>query len=282
MKVKLIALDLDGTLLNSCGYISDKTLLTIKMAIEKGIQVVPATGRSVGLICEEIKSIEGIKYVISSNGAAVVNLRENKVIFSNFIAIDILKKITEIIKEYPIVVEFYSGEDAYIDEDVFVNPTKYGLSEKYLSLMSNNHKLVNNIFSIVEDREECEWLDCVEKVNIPFLKEDMKNQVSNSLLCIGNQIKITSSVEDNLEINTHNANKGNGLEKLAKLLGINLKETAAIGDNNNDIEMIQMAGIGIAMGNASEGIKMKSDFITLDNDKNGAAEAILHILNENL
>ena len=95
----------------------------------------------------------------------------------------------------------------------------------------------------------------------------MKKQVFNSLLYISNQIKITSSVEDNLEINTHSANKGNSLEKLDKLLGINLKETATIGDNNNDIEMIQVAGIGIAMGNVSEIIKMKSDFITLDNDK---------------
>lgn len=282
MKVKLIALDLDGTLLNSYGYISDKALMTIKMAIEQGIQIVPATGRSVGLICEEIKSIEGITYAISSNGAAVVNLRENRMVFSNFITKDILKKITEIIKEYPIVVEFYSNGDAYIDEEVFINPSRYGLTEKTLSFMSNNHKLVKNIFSMVEDREECEWIDCVEKVNIPFLKDDMKDQVFNSLLFIRDQIKITSSVEDNLEVNTHSANKGNGLEKLAKSLGINLKETAAIGDNNNDIEMIQMAGIGIAMGNASEDIKMKSDFITLDNDKDGAAEAILQILNENL
>lgn len=281
MKVKLIALDLDGTLLNSCGYISDKTLIAIKMAIEKGIQVVPATGRSVGLICEEIKSMDGIKYAISSNGAAVVNLRENKVIFSNLITIDILRKITKIIKEYPIVVEFYSNGYAYIDEDVFINPSRYGLTEKSLSFMSSNHKLVGNIFSIVENREECEWINSVEKLNIPFLKADMKDRVFNSLLCVSDQLKITSSGEDNLEINAPNANKGDGLEKLTELLKINLNETAAVGDNNNDIEMLQKAGIGIAMGNANENIKRKADFITLDNDNNGAAEAILQILNEN-
>ncbi|NRW84335.1 HAD family hydrolase [Clostridium beijerinckii] len=81
MKIKLIALDLDGTVLNSCGYISDKTLTAIKMAIENGVHVVLATGRSVGLICDEIKSIEEITYAISSNGAAVVNLRKNEMVF---------------------------------------------------------------------------------------------------------------------------------------------------------------------------------------------------------
>ncbi len=282
MKIKLIALDLDGTVLNSCGYISDKTLTAIKMAIEKGVQVVLATGRSVGLICDEIKSIEKITYAISSNGAAVVNLRKNEIVFSNFITIDILKKIIEIIKYYPIVVEFYSNGNAYIDEEVFINPVKYGLSEKFLNLMSDNHNLIKNIFSTVEDRSECKWIKCVEKINIPFLKDDMKNEVYNSLLSINDKVKITSSVEDNLEINIHSANKGAGLEKLSELIGIDLKEIAAIGDNNNDIEMLQMAGIGIAMGNANEDIKSKANFITLDNDKDGAAVAILKILDENL
>jgi hypothetical protein len=282
MKIKLIALDLDGTVLNSCGYISDKTLTAIKMAIEKGVQVVLATGRSVGLICDEIKSIEEITYAISSNGAAVVNLRKNEMVFSNFITIDILKKIIKIIKDYPIVVEFYSNGNAYIDEEVFINPVKYGLSEKCLNLMSDSHNLIKNILSVVDDRSECEWIKCVEKINIPFLKDDMKNEVYNSLLSINDKVKITSSVEDNLEINIHSANKGAGLEKLTELLEIDLKEIAAIGDNNNDIEMLQMAGIGIAMGNASEDIKARADFITLDNDKNGAAEAILQILDKNL
>ncbi|NRY59467.1 Cof-type HAD-IIB family hydrolase [Clostridium beijerinckii] len=282
MKIKLIALDLDGTVLNSCGYISNKTLTAIKMAIEKGVHVVLATGRSVGLICDEIKSIEEITYAISSNGAAVVNLRKNEMVFSNFITIDILKKVIKIIKDYPIVVEFYSNGNAYIDEEVFINPVKYGLSEKCLNLMSDNHNLTKNIFSVVDDRSECEWIKCVEKINIPFLKDDMKNEVYNSLLSINDKVKITSSVEDNLEINIHSANKGDGLEKLAKFIGIDLREIAAIGDNNNDIEMLQMAGIGIAMGNASEDIKAKADFITLDNDKNGAAEAILRILDKNL
>ncbi|NRW84336.1 Cof subfamily protein (haloacid dehalogenase superfamily) [Clostridium beijerinckii] len=148
--------------------------------------------------------------------------------------------------------------------------------------MSDSHNLIKNIFSVVDDRSECEWIKCVEKINIPFLKDDMKNEVYNSLLSINDRVKITSSVEDNLEINIHSANKGGGLEKLVELLEIDLKEIAAIGDNNNDIEMLQMAGIGIAMGNASEDIKAKADFITLDNDKDGAAEAILKILDKNL
>lgn len=282
MKTKLIALDLDGTLLNSSGSISDKTLITIRKAIEKGIEIVLATGRSVELICEEIKSIQEIKYVISSNGSAIVNLRENKMVFSDFIALDVLEKITKIIEKYPIAIEFYSNGHAYIDEDVLKNPKKYGLTEDDVLLISNNHKIVKNIFSMIYSKKEGEWTEVVEKINIPFLKDNMKNQVLNSLLCIKDQIKITSSVKDNLEINNYSANKGNGLKKLAKLLEINLDETAAIGDGNNDMEMIEMSGIGIAMENASEAIKTKADFVTLDNNKNGAAEAILQILNESL
>lgn len=279
MKIKLIALDLDGTVLNSNGDISDETVITIKKAIRKGIEIVPATGRSVGLICKEIKSIEGIRYVISSNGASVVDLKENNIISSTFINIDKLKEIIRIIKEFPIVIEFYCNGNSYIDENIFLNPMKYGLTEESLSIMSNNHKLVNDILSLNE--EENEWLNCVEKINIPFLKENMKRDVFNSLSSISSDIKITSSVKNNLEINSYNANKGNGLESLSNFLGISLEETAAIGDNNNDIEMIQKARIGIAMGNSIEEIKMKADFVTLDNDNDGVAEAITKILYEN-
>lgn len=282
MKVKLIALDLDGTLLNSYGYISNETIDTIKMTIKKGVQVVLATGRSVGLICEEIKSIKEITYVIASNGAAIIDLRENKSIFSEYITTDILKEIIKIIQKYPIIVEFYSNGYIYMDEDVLINPNKYGFTEETLNFISENHKMVKNIFSAVNQVDEFGWLDYIEKVNLPLLKKDMRNQIFNSLLSINNKIKVTSSVKDNLEINSINANKGNGLKKLTKLIDIDLKETVAIGDNNNDVEMLEMAGIGIAMGNASEEIKMKADFIALNNDENGAAKAILQILNENL
>lgn len=282
MKTKLIALDLDGTVLNNNGEISDRTVMMIKRAIEKGIHIVPSTGRSVGLICEKIKSIEGITYAIASNGAAVVDLRENKIIDSTFLTRDILRKIISIIKEFPIVVEFYCNGDAYIDEEIFLNPTKYKLTKDSLNLMSKNHKLIKDIFSAIEEGEENKWIDFIEKINIPFLKEHIRKYVFDSLSSMSNELKITSSVKDNLEINSYNANKGNGLEKLSKFLKIYLEETAAIGDNNNDVEMIQKAGIGIAMGNAIEDIKKKADFITLDNDNDGVAEAISKILDENL
>ena len=110
----------------------------------------------------------------------------------------------------------------------------------------------------------------------------MKNELFNSLLLIRNKVKVTSSVIDNIEINTINTNKGNALKKLIEIIGINLKETAAIGDNNNDIEMIEEVGIGIVMGNASDDIKIKADLITLSNDEGGAALAIFKILSDYL
>lgn len=282
MKIKLIALDLDGTLLNSCGYVTNETIMAITTAIEKGVEVVLATGRSVGLICDNLRDIKEIKYVIASNGAAVIDLRENKVIFSEYISVEVLKKIIEIIEKFPIVVEFYSNGYIYIDEDIIVNTSKYGISNETIKFISNNHKLVKNIFPLIREGNNVEWLNSIEKVNIPFLKEDMKNELFNSLLLIRNKVKVTSSVIDNIEINTINTNKGNALKKLIEIIGINLKETAAIGDNNNDIEMIEEVGIGIVMGNASDDIKIKADLITLSNDEGGAALAIFKILSDYL
>ncbi|MBS5950127.1 HAD family phosphatase [Clostridium sartagoforme] len=282
MKIKLIALDLDGTLLDSNGIISNKTCDAIKEAIKKGIEIVPATGRNIGLICEEIKVIDGIRYAITSNGAAVIDLREERVIFSNFINSDILKRIIDLIKNYPIVIELYADGHAYVDKDVFDNPEKYNLNENQIHLMSYNHILIDNFFDLIDESKDINWIKCVEKINIPFLNEDIKKKVLKSLSNEFDELKITSSGKDNIEINISSANKGNGLEKLVNILGIRLEEVAAIGDNNNDIEMIERSGLGIAMGNAIDEIKNKADYVTVDNDKNGAAEAIIKILDNDI
>ena len=282
MKIKLIALDLDGTLLDSNGIISNKTCDAIKEAIKKGIEIVPATGRNIGLICEEIKAIDGIRYAITSNGAAVIDIREERVIFSNFINLDILKRIIDLIKNYPIVIELYADGHAYVDKDVFYNPEKYNLNENQIHLMSYNHILIDNFFNLIDESKDTNWIKCVEKINIPFLNEDIKKKVLKSLSNEFDELKITSSGKDNIEINISSANKGNGLEKLVNILGIRLEEVAAIGDNNNDIEMIERSGLGIAMGNAIDEIKNKADYVTVDNDKNGAAEAIIKILDNDI
>lgn len=282
MKIKLIALDLDGTLLDSNGIISNKTCDAIKEAVKRGIEIVPATGRNIGLICEEIKAIDGIRYAITSNGAAVIDIREERVIFSNFINLDILKRIIDLIKNYPIVIELYADGHAYVDRDVFDNPEKYNLNENQIHLMAYNHILIDNFFNLIDESKDTNWIKCVEKINIPFLNEDIKKKVLKNLSDEVNEIKITSSGKDNLEINISSANKGNGLEKLVNILGIRLEEVAAIGDNNNDIEMIEISGLGIAMGNAIDEIKNKAGYVTVDNDKNGAAEAIIKILDNDI
>lgn len=282
MKIKLIALDLDGTLLDSNGVISNKTCDAIKKAIKRGIEIVPATGRNIGLICEEIKAIDGIRYAITSNGAAVIDIREERVIFSNFINLDILKRIIDLIKNYPIVIELYADGYAYVDRDVFDNPEKYNLNENQIHLMSYNHILIDNFFNLIDESRDTNWIKCVEKINIPFLNEDIKKKVVKNLSDEVNEIKITSSGKDNLEINISSANKGNGLEKLVNILGIRLEEVAAIGDNNNDIEMIEKSGFGIAMGNAIDEMKNKAGYVTVDNDKDGAAEAIIKILDDDI
>lgn len=282
MKIKLIALDLDGTLLDSNGIISNKTCDAIKEAVKRGIEIVLATGRNIGLICEEIKAIDGIRYAITSNGAAVIDIREERVIFSNFINLDILKRIIDLIKNYPIVIELYADGHAYVDKDVFDNPEKYNLNENQIHLMSYNHILIDKFFDLIDESKDINWIKCVEKINIPFLNEDIKKKVLKSLSNEFDELKITSSGKDNIEINISSANKGNGLEKLVNILGIRLEEVAAIGDNNNDIEMIERSGLGIAMGNAIDEIKNKAGYVTVDNDKNGAAEAIIKILDNDI
>ncbi len=114
---------------------------------------------------------------------------------------------------------------------------------------------------------------CPEKINLPYLPVDTRNELIEKLSKISD-LKLTSSIPDNLEINAHNATKGIALEKLCEHLGIDKEECMAIGDNGNDADMLKFAGVSVAMGNSSQEAFDSAKYRTLSCENDGLAEAI--------
>lgn len=265
MKYKMVAIDLDGTLLNRNKEITASTKETILKAQNKGVKVALATGRIYRSALLYAQFIGLNTPVIACNGA-IMGQVDGKNIF-NPLALDknVIIKAAKICKELDIVYYLYTKEKIYVDKNIeffrahLLKELQVD-AEKYIHM-----EQLNNIDSIKNIDED------IYKMTIYDSKEEKIDLALNKI----NQIKdafVTSSSARNIELTNIKATKGNALKRLAEFYNIKQSEIIAIGDSYNDHRMIEYAGLGVAMGNAREDIKLMADYITLSNENEGVAK----------
>jgi Cof subfamily protein (haloacid dehalogenase superfamily) len=286
-KMKLIASDLDGTLLNEIGEISQENIEAINKAIEKGLSFVVATGRSYDS-AKRILTKAGISCpIICLNGAAAYD-RIGTLIRSIPLDTAVCRKIVSVCEKAEMYTELFmenkvlsAGKDNFMVVAI----------QMFKNLMPDSTE--EEIHQVVEKRfqdEKVQFTDSLEKQlsvenNTVYkvlsfsLDETKLTQVYKELKEEAGMI-ITSSGHMNLEFNHPEANKGQALKELVASMGIAMKDVMAMGDNLNDKSMLQEVGRGIAMENAAEEIKEICSYITKTNTENGVAYAIEEMLKE--
>lgn len=270
MKIKLIATDMDGTFLADDKIAPAENINALTECAAKGIQIVPATGRTIPGIPDEIKKLPGVRYAITTNGAVVVDLKEGTIISTCRMSADLAAKVMELARDSDDDIMF----DAYIDgvgyttEYFYENLARYVESPGLVNLVKKTRCPVWDNISYVKERGTE-----VEKINMFFVDLEARERMREILSGIP-EIIVSSSIFNNLEINAIGADKGGALIRLAEYLGIEKKETMAFGDGENDLTMIKMAGIGVAMENGEEFVKTAADYITVTNNEAGVAAAI--------
>ena len=266
MKYKLIVTDMDGTLLNSKGEVSRENKEALQELQRRGIHVAIATGRIYTTARLYAKYLGIVTPIICCNGAIIKNLENNEIIYGSPIEREDCLKLIDMCKEENLYFHFYS-EDTIFGEEL-KNKMLY-FSEWGKTLKEEDRIKVE----IVKDSKDIVERETVYKFAIQ--DEDMK-----LLDCISHRIRNSLDVEsykslsNMLDIMNKGVGKGRAVEKLGKSLGIRSEEIITVGDNENDISMIQYAGLGVAMGNAEEKVKELSDFVTETNDNNGVAKVI--------
>lgn len=273
----LIALDLDGTVFNNEKKISDGNQKAIREAVAAGYCVVPVTGRPVSGIPQELMQIREIGYAVASNGSVIYRIEDFlqkkwERIYEDLLSDEKVLEVLEILEEYPVVPDCFVQGVGHMPEYGKKLIPQMGLPQVMVDYLLSGRKFFPDLAEYVRQKEEK-----VEKITINFFMNEegtRKKQEAYRRLSKVKDITLVSGAPHNLEINTVTARKGNGMLKLAQLLGVAPEQTMACGDDMNDMDMVVKAGFGVAMGNASELLKKEADFITLSNEEDGVAIAI--------
>ena len=268
--IKLLAFDLDGTTITEHRYLSPENRRALLEAAERGVELVPCTGRMLSFLPPEIRELPGVRYVITSNGAAAVDLNTGKTVIQNLIPNEKALQVQEILDGYDIYIEYYRDGSAI---------TKRGYPERAqrdFSLPdSRMHFVWGKSYTFIEDfaAHLRETKLCPEKINMPFLTADIRQELWQKLEGLGG-LRLTSSLPNNLEINDAMAHKGAALLALAEQLGISKEETMAVGDNGNDVTMLEAAGCSVAVADGAPEALAAAKYITAAHDQDGVAKAI--------
>lgn len=272
-KVKLIALDMDGTLLDSKKDLSERNLEALNLAIKKGIKIIPSTGRPAAGLPQKLLANPHIRYSICSNGAAIIDLKNKVVIHRKSLSKGITLFLIDLLGAFDVHIDIFSDGGITTEERNMRRLGEFIIPPNMLPYIAETRNTVKDLKDYIKNGAEH-----IEKINLFFKSIAHRTKVMELLGGVAG-IEVTSSLLVNLEINNKEANKGYGLRWLSEYLDISSKETMAIGDSSNDESMLKSAGIAVAMKNSTESIKTMADYITASNDEDGVAEAIEKLIN---
>ena len=266
--IKLLALDIDGTTMRNNNTLSAKVRQSIEKAIANGIIVVVASGRPYGTMPKQLLDIEGIDYVIASNGSAVYD-KSRKCIRRFLLDENEVVKLLGIIEPYDLILEAFIDGLTYTDKRYSDDPIKYGCHEDYVDYVRSAHGHIEDMKSfILEHKAELDSIEIIE--HNPAVLKMLWDKIENNT----DKFYITSSTPDFIEFMDKKAGKASALQWLCNELKIDKSSVADCGNADNDADMIEWAGLGTAVENAVKSCKQHAQLVVPSNENDGVAALI--------
>ena len=278
--VRLIALDLDGTLLDSQKRLSEVNRDALARAAAKGVLVVPTTGRFFGMMPPSVRDLPFVRYAITINGAQVYDRATGAAIVREEIPLTTALAVMELLDGYDVIYDCYRSNWGWMTQALQDKAADYATNEHYLRMVREFRKPVPELKAHL--RATASEGD-VQKImlfarNAPAdgaeAPAEVQADIRRAVAVRFPEIKVTSSTANNLELNIASAHKGNALKRFAEHLGLTLENCMAFGDGMNDFTMVEAAGLGVAMANAEDAVKRVAKDVTLSNDEDGVAKGI--------
>ncbi|MBR3147569.1 MAG: HAD family hydrolase [Eubacterium sp.] len=266
--IKMIAVDLDRTALNNESRLTERTVDAFQNAADKGVTVVIDTGRTFAALPKQVNGMGSVRYFICSNGATIYDAYTGELLMEKCLDPSAVEKMTELVREKNYMFESFTAGKAYIGQDYYDMVCNGTLDYRGRQYVAETRTPVEDIFSFTLDHR-----DRIENLNVFFDTPEQKEEFRPALEAIPDA-RLTSSLPSNYELGGCGVSKGAALEYLMDMLGIDRSELLTAGDSPNDIAMLELAGISVAVDNAEPEVKKAALYTFPSNDEDGVAQAI--------
>jgi hypothetical protein len=267
MSVKIIALDLDGTLMSPDHMtVSARNREALKKAHDKGITIAIATGRTIAIIGDVCEQVPEVDYIIYSNGASVLERKTGKNIYTNLMDWDFCEKVIDYLDEKPAFYEIYINGKSYVKPSKAEHFISDRLPKEFVDSLLGSVTPCENIKEALAGKS-------IEKITLYTKEQEAFDEMwehFSKMDCIN----LASSINGNMEMTKFDADKGNALKGLCDTLGIKPEEAMTFGDAGNDCGMLKFAGYSFAMENGEDICKQTANYVTKSNANDGVAVAI--------
>ena len=267
--IRLIALDLDGTLLDSAKKLSERNRNALAAAAAKGVHIVPTTGRFFGMMPEAIRALPFVRYAITVNGAQVYDRGTDAALARAEIPVATAIAAMEVLDGFDCIYDCYQDNWGWMTDAMQRKAQDYAHDPHYVEMIRTLRRPVPELKAHLRAKGPD-----VQKIMLFVRDRGLIPSIRGALADHFPELSVTCSTTDNIEINHARAHKGEALRALAAHLGFGMENVMAFGDGLNDLTMVRDAGLGVAMANAVPEVLSVARRVTLSNDEDGVAAAI--------
>ncbi len=272
-KIRLIAFDMDGTVLDDHKKILPETKAILEKAAKEGMVLLPATGRHFSGAVDVLRKLEGVRYIMTCNGAGIYERDSGRCLYEESMELSSFLPMLKRLDELQVAADPFVKGEAWMNEKKWPLVEEMNLSPELQEYMWTSRKRVPDLLAALKERG-----DDVEKLTINFVVEkDGTRRDYDKVLGVLADFPEYNAVPGgmyNIEVTKKGISKGSGLRRIGQFLGISTDEMIAFGDSGNDLAMLQTAGIGVAMGNAEREVLDIADYVTKTNNENGIVHAL--------
>lgn len=276
--IRIIALDLDGTLLDAEKRLSEVNRAALERAAERGVLIVPTTGRFFGMMPPAVRDLPFVRYAITINGAQVYDRETDTAIVRDEIPLDMALGVMAVLDRFDVIYDCYRQNWGWMTAALQDKAADYATNEHYLKMVREFRKpvpeLKAHLKATANDGDVQKIMLFARNTQVSGLSSQVLDAIRLELAARFPEIKVTSSTWNNIELNIRTAHKGNALKRFAEHLGLGLANCMAFGDGMNDFTMVEAAGLGVAMANAEPEVKRVAKWIAPSNDDDGVAAGL--------
>ncbi len=276
--IRCIAFDLDYTILTTGKAVTARTQAALKRASDKGIALLPASGRPISSFPFEVRHLEGADYAVTSDGAAVYDLRSGERIREWLLDADdiraVMRDTESFFKDRQITYEAFVDGEGFADADYIKDPVAFGADQSAVPYIQRNRRAVQSITDFIAGH-----IDGMENLNLIVKDPELCRRLERIIPDGTENIHLTSSSSYRIEITGTESGKVSGIKYALGLLRIGMDETIAFGDGDNDAGMLAAAGVGVAMINATPSCRESADYMTaFTSDEDGVADFLERLI----